>query len=127
MKFLIDNALSPIIAKGLSQQGYDAVHVRDYNLQNAPDKDIFVKAGDEDRVIISADTDFGTLLALSQDSKPSLILFRRSTRHPKDQASFLIANLPALEKNLEGGCIIILEDTRIRMRSLPITDDKRAE
>ena len=120
MKFLVDNALSPIIAKGLSQQGYDAVHVRDYNLQNASDHDIFIKAGGEDRVIISADTDFGTMLSFQMTNKPSLILFRRSSRNPEAQLSFLIANLPNLQKDLEQGCIVVLEDTRIRLRSLPL-------
>jgi hypothetical protein len=29
MKFLIDNALSPIIAEGLQKAGFEAIHVRD--------------------------------------------------------------------------------------------------
>ncbi len=122
MKFLVDNALSPIIAKGLSQLGYDAIHVGDYNLQNASDQDIFVRAGDEDRIIISADTDFGTILSFQMTNKPSLILFRRSSRNPESQLSFLIANLPNLRKDLEQGCIVVLEDTRIRLRSLPLSN-----
>jgi len=120
LKFLIDNALSPVLAKKLQEAGYDALHVRDIGLASATDDEIFTYALRENRIIVSADTDFGTILSLQQQSKPSLILFRRSTRKPERQAEVLKENLPSLEEFLNKGSVAVFEDRRIRIRQLPI-------
>lgn len=117
----MENAVSPRVASGLRAHGHDAVHVRDFSVQSSTDIEIFSRAKAEQRVIASADTDFGTLLAMSHDREPSLILFRReSSRRPELQLSLLLNNLSMLEEPLRAGAIAVLEGTRLRVRALPL-------
>jgi predicted nuclease of predicted toxin-antitoxin system len=104
MRILVDNALSPEVARGLSDAGHDAIHVRDIGLGAATDLVIFERAAAEGRFVVSADTDFGTILAVRQEIKPSVVLFRGATpRRPADQVTLLLANLPKVESDLLNG------------------------
>ena len=121
MKFLIDNALSPALAALLQQAGHDAIHVRSIELQHADDEVIFDRAAVEGRVLVSADADFGALLALRSSGQPSVIQFRgEGSRKPDALARTLLANLPQLVDSLEIGCIVTFEPARVRVRLLPI-------
>ena len=112
--------LSPIIAQGLQKAGFETIHVRDIGLRSASDSVIFEHAFKNDQIIISADTDFGTLLALQQPPKPSVILFRCADKRPHSQLALLLSNLSTIQDALLSGSIVVLEDNRIRIRALPI-------
>lgn len=121
MRFLIDNALSPKLAEALREAGQDAIHVRDVGLSEADDESIMQRALLDGRVVVSADTDFGTLLALHQVRLPSVILFRRgSPRRPQEQAAALLANLESFEPEIARGAIVTFDTSRLRVRALPL-------
>jgi predicted nuclease of predicted toxin-antitoxin system len=124
VRLLVDNALSPVLAGALRATGHDVVHVRDLGLTSAEDKAIFARAATEDRVIVSADTDFGTLLALRGERAPSVVLWRRAVpRRPLAQAVVLHDAITRTSDALEAGAIVVVEATRLRIRTLPIGSD----
>jgi predicted nuclease of predicted toxin-antitoxin system len=63
MRLLLDNNLSPRLTVLLRDAGHGTQHIRDQGLKTASDEVVLEYARDHRRVLISADTDFGTLLA----------------------------------------------------------------
>lgn len=121
MRFLIDNALSPLLAAALREAGHDAMHVRERGMSGASDVMLFDLATSEGRVIVSADTDFAMILASRRADRPSVVLFRgEGSRHPANQVAVLLANLGQLSAALESGAVAVIEESRIRVRALPL-------
>ena len=101
--------------------GFDVVDTRGLGMQRWADEEIVDFAAVENRVVVSADTDFGAILAKRQTAKPSFVLLRRTQNlSPQSVAALLAANLPAFEEDLDEGAILVVTDTLIRVRRLPV-------
>jgi len=122
LRFLVDAALSPVVAAGLRRAGHDAVHLVEYDMLRADDTEVLVRARNEERVVISADTDFAMLLATTGASRPSFVLFRHPARSSEWQVQQLLASLAVVEDALNEGSIVVVEEARLRIRRLPITE-----
>lgn len=121
MRFLIDQCLSPRLATGLNDLGHDAVHTAELGLESAEDAAILEAARDDERVVVTADSDFGTLLASTKATTPSVLYIRRSScRRADAMIGLLVENLPALEDPLATGSLVVIGEGSIRVRSLPI-------
>lgn len=120
MRLFIDECLSTRLCDLLAKVGHDVVHVRDLGLLGAPDTEVMAAAIEHDRVLVSADTDFGELLAKSGATLPSVVLLRRPDKLPESQADVLVANLNAVEADLAAGAVVIVLADRLRVRRLPV-------
>lgn len=121
MKFLIDASLSPRLAAGLRSVGHDAIHVRDVGPLSAPDEQVLERARREDRVLVAADSDFGTILASTHATRPS-VLYVRGTRGRRVEAvlSRITDALPTIDAPLSEGSLVVLEPSLVRIRALPL-------
>jgi len=120
LSFLLDENLPPSLVILLNQLEYPARHVVEIGYVNTDDSVILKFAEQSGEVILTHDTDFGTLLALNQNDRPSVILFRLEQLSAKILFNLIESNLPVLEKELASGAIVITEENSIRIRKLPI-------
>jgi len=128
VRLLFDANLSPEVARRLGEAGHDSTHVGDIGLLTAADPAILEAAADQDRVLITADADFGALLALGSLAAPSVVLLRSADHmRPAEQAALLGANLPAIQEALNEGAIVSLSPDRLRVRTLPMGAETNGE
>jgi len=124
MRLLIDENLSPRVARLLVEAGHDAAHVVEVGLGNTDDPLILTAAADAARTIVTADTDFGALLAARGTSSPSVVMLRSSDHlTPDEQARLVAAVLTRVGDELGDGAIASVTPERIRLRILPIAPD----
>jgi predicted nuclease of predicted toxin-antitoxin system len=126
VKLLLDANLSPEVGRRLKEAGHDAIHVGDIGLLTATDPEILRAAAQEKRILLTADSDFGALLALGSLASPSVLLLRSADHlRPAGQAELIAINLPSISAELERGAIASLTRDRLRVRDLPISGSEQ--
>jgi predicted nuclease of predicted toxin-antitoxin system len=58
LRLLVDECLSAVVTDQLAHAGHDAVHVTAVGLAGRSDREVMAPAVKQQRIIISADTDF---------------------------------------------------------------------
>lgn len=120
MKLLLDQGLPRSSTERLRRAGIDAVHVGELGLSAAEDAAILQLGRDQDRVVVTLDADFHTLLALSVASSPSVIRFRIEGLRSEELANLLQSVLSQCATDLQRGAAVTVQVGRIRIRHLPL-------
>ena len=107
------------MAVWLRSEGHDAIHLRDLRLASLPDREVFARAAEDGRIVVTFDLDFGEIVGLIGAKGPGVVLLRlRLARQHHLRGRLRIAIAEAAEALL-AGAIVVVEDTRIRIRRMP--------
>ena len=120
MRFLADAGISPRTVEFLRGHGHTAIHVRELGMQRAPDRLVVEKARAEESVILTFDLDFGEILALGVLARPSVMIFRLSDERADAVNLRLQGVISEQAEALASGALVLVEDTRYRVRRLPM-------
>lgn len=112
--------ISARVSEYLRSVGHEVNHLRDERLQRLRDGDVFRKAAAERRVVLTFDLDFGEIAARCTGPWTSVILFRLVNTTNPHVIQRLRQTLPLVTGALEQGSIVVIEDSRVRIRTLPI-------
>ena len=124
MKFLLDMGVDVRVAAWLREQGHDSLHLRDQGLQRLANGEIFTKAISERRIIVTFDLDFGEIAALARGRRASVVVFRLHNTRTSHVLERLASVLTDCASVLEEGAVVVVEESRHRIRPLPVGNDQ---
>jgi predicted nuclease of predicted toxin-antitoxin system len=124
MNLLLDMNLSPTWSEFFIENGYEAKHWATLGKANTSDTDILSYAKTNDCIVLTFDLDFTDLLAASGESTPSVVILRTRTLKAEKLQARLLEILKQCQEDLENGAVVIVEDAKVRVRTLPIKKEE---
>ena len=120
MKVLVDMNLSPDWARFLAEAGFEAVHWSNVGSKSATDSELMQWAAENDHVILTADLDFGAILAATHGIKPSVAQVRSDLLSPGAVGRAVVRAIGQAHQELLDGALISVDAAHARLRILPL-------
>lgn len=120
IKILIDMNLSPDWSPLLENAGWAAVHWSTVGDPRASDREIMDWAEAHGHIVLTHDLDFGTILALTHKTGPSVLQVRGQDLLPDHMGNLVITAIKQHETDLDSGALVVVEESKNRVRVLPI-------
>ena len=111
--------LSPKWVEHLRASGHDAIHWSALGIVGASDEQIAGWARAEHRIVLTADLNFGSLLAASGADRPSVVQLRSAVLRPSIIGDSVVNAIAAASDDLLEGAFMTFDGTRARLRTLP--------
>lgn len=120
LSVVIDMNLSPEWVAALHEKGVKAIHWSAIGDPRASDQKIMAWAVTNQAIVFTHDLDFGTILAITQASKPSVIQVRTQDTLPEQLTELVYTVLTKYEEELQQGALIVVNEQAQRVRLLPL-------
>ena len=120
IKILVDMNLSPDWVQVLHNAGWLATHWSSVGDPKATDRTIMDWAEANGYIVFTHDLDFGTILALTHKTGPSVLQVRAQDVLPDQMGSLVVAAICQHESELESGALVVVDESKNRLRILPI-------
>jgi len=120
VKIMVDMNLSPEWLEVFAQAGWQARHWSQIGRPNADDDEIFSWAAENGHLVFTQDLDFPQILFASQGGRPSVVLLRIKSELDAVQRARVCAAIRQASVSLQTGAIMVIDDQRIRLRTLPV-------
>lgn len=117
LKLLADENISPRLVDFLRQKGLDVIDVKEKGWQGAEDNYLMDLAVADERYILTHDSDFGTM-SLNAGVACYGIIYLRLRDLRISHITGVIEKLLLLDKEFEKETLIVVEDARIRIRTI---------
>jgi predicted nuclease of predicted toxin-antitoxin system len=122
MMLLVDMNLSPVWVSFLVEGGLEAVHWSDIGPPTASDHELMEWAASNDYVVLTADLDFGAILAAVRGTRPSVVQVRSDILTPHAIGDAVLAAIRQSRQELVDGALISVDAARARLRILPLKE-----
>ncbi|MBK1816057.1 DUF5615 family PIN-like protein [Luteolibacter yonseiensis] len=120
MRWLLDQGLPRTAAGLLREKGEDATHVGEISMFHSKDIDILLHAARENQIVVTLDSDFHALLAVSNASQPSVIRLREEGLRGQKVCELILRLRDKFDDQLSKGCVLTVTTNQVRLRLLPI-------
>lgn len=110
MKFVVDECVGPMVARWLKQNNYDVVSIFD-EMRGATDDLVLQKAFQENRILITADKDFGDMVFRQKDQHHGVVLLRLLDQTTPNKIKVLEWLLETNHENLSYNFVVVTEKT----------------
>jgi predicted nuclease of predicted toxin-antitoxin system len=120
IRILLDQCVPRSAATILRNGGWDVVHTGEIGLSRAMDAYILEYATNENRIIVTLDADFHSILAVEGLDKPSVIRIRLEGLKSREMATLLQKIWPKIQPEVDAGAMVAVTEKSIRIKSLPI-------